>query len=195
MPKLGMAPVRRNQLIDAAIVSLHDHGYSDTTVARIAANAGVSPGIVHHYFKGKDDLLFETMRHLLSELRTQTVANLTGATTPRARLTAIVHANFAPEQYSPQVMSAWLALYGVARHSHDLKRILSIYHRRLHANLKHALRALHSAPETAEDMATAIGALIDGLWLRAALEDDISNREQALHLVDSYIDARVGVRS
>ena len=41
MPKLGMGPVRRNQLIEAAISSLHDHGYADTTVARIASKAGV----------------------------------------------------------------------------------------------------------------------------------------------------------
>ena len=62
MPKVGMGPVRRTQLIAAAISSLHDHGYAETTVARIAARAGVSPGIVHHYFNGKDDLLFATMR-------------------------------------------------------------------------------------------------------------------------------------
>ena len=54
MPKLGMGPVRRNQLIEAAISSLHDYGYADTTVARIAKKAGVSSGIVHHYFDGKD---------------------------------------------------------------------------------------------------------------------------------------------
>jgi TetR/AcrR family transcriptional repressor of bet genes len=117
MPKVGMGPVRRTQLIAAAISSLHDHGYAETTVARIARRAGVSPGIVHHYFDGKDDLLFATMRHLLAELRSDTVDRLSAAATPRARLSAIVEANFAPVQYSGQVMTAWLALYGAARHS------------------------------------------------------------------------------
>jgi len=40
-----MGPVRRNQLIEAAISSLHDYGYADTTVARIAKKAGVSKPI------------------------------------------------------------------------------------------------------------------------------------------------------
>lgn len=189
MPKLGMGPVRRNQLIEAAIASLHDHGLAETTVARIATRAGVSPGIVHHYFKGKDDLLFATMRHLLSELRTETVAGLSAAETPRARLSAIVQANFAPIQYSGQVMTAWLALYGAARHSAELNRLLRIYHCRLHSNLKQALNLLHS-PAEAEKLAIGIAALIDGVWLRAALTDDTGNRAAAIALVESYIDSQ-----
>jgi TetR/AcrR family transcriptional repressor of bet genes len=193
MPKLGMGPVRRTQLIAAAISSLHDHGYAETTVARIARRAGVSPGIVHHYFDGKDDLLFATMRHLLAELRSDTVDRLAAAATPRARLSAIVEANFAPVQYSGQVMTAWLALYGAARHSAELSRLLHIYHARLHANLKHALLHLHE-PETAEQLATGIAALIDGVWLRAALSDDTGNRAQALKLIEDYIDMQAGSR-
>ena len=189
MPKLGMAPVRRTQLIEAAIASLHDHGYADTTVARIAARAGVSTGIVHHYFKGKDDLLFATMRHLLSELRAETIDGLSSCETPRARLSAIVAANFAPVQYSGQVMTAWLALYGAARHSADLSRLLRIYHARLHSNLKHALVGLHPRAK-ADQLAVGIAALIDGVWLRAALTDDTGNRLAAITLVESYIDSQ-----
>ena len=192
MPKIGMAPVRRTQLIEAAIASLHDYGYADTTVARIAAHAGVSPGIVHHYFKGKDDLLLATMNSLLQELSVETATRLRAAETPRARLTAIVEANFAPVQYMPQVMTAWLALYGAARHSPKLNRILGVYHRRLHSNLKHALLGLHS-PAKAEQLAIGIAALIDGVWLRAALTDDTGNRQQALSLIESYIDAQAGI--
>ena len=68
MPKLGMAPIRRKQLVEAAIAAIHEHGFANATVARIAAQAGISAGMVHHYFKDKDELLFATMRHLLAEL-------------------------------------------------------------------------------------------------------------------------------
>ena len=42
MPKLGMGPIRRRQLIDAAIASIHEYGLADTTVARIARKAGAA---------------------------------------------------------------------------------------------------------------------------------------------------------
>ncbi len=190
MPKLGMGPVRRNQLIEAAISSLHDHGYADTTVARIASKAGVSTGIVHHYFDGKDDLLFATMQHMLRELRVETIARLKQAAGPRQRLTAIVEANFAASQYSPDVMTAWLALYGSARQSANLTRILRLYDARLKSNLRHALKQLVTE-ETAAEMAIGVSALIDGVWLRAALLGDTYNRETAIHLVQSYIDCQL----
>ncbi|MGB7204963.1 MAG: transcriptional regulator BetI [Anderseniella sp.] len=190
MPKLGMGPVRRTQLIEAAISSLHDFGYTETTVARIARKAGVSSGIVHHYFNGKDDLLFATMQHMLRELRRETLLRLKQATGPRERLRAIVEANFAPSQYSPTVMTAWLALYGSARQSDQLTRILKLYDARLKSNLRHALRQL--APEaTATELAMGISALIDGVWLRAALLGNTYNRDTAIHLVQSYIDSQL----
>ncbi len=190
MPKLGMGPVRRNQLIEAAISSLHDYGYADTTVARIAKKAGVSSGIVHHYFDGKDDLLFATMQHMLRDLRAETLKRLKQAQTPRGRLSAIVEANFAPSQYSPDVMTAWLALYGSARQSANLTRILRLYDARLKSNLSDAFRKL-TDPDTAAELALGVSALIDGVWLRAALFGDIYNRDTAIHLVESYIDSQL----
>ena len=67
MPKLGMAPIRRKQLVSAAISVIHEDGFARATVARIARRAGVSSGIVHHYFADKDDLLLSTMRSLLAD--------------------------------------------------------------------------------------------------------------------------------
>jgi TetR/AcrR family transcriptional repressor of bet genes len=168
MPKLGMGPIRRKQLIEAAIAAIHEHGFANATVARIARRAGVSSGIVHHYFADKDELLFATMRALLTELRHDTVARQRAATSPRERVNAIIDASFGEGQFDEQVFSAWLALYGNARQSKRLQRILALYHRRLRANLIHDL-AKFMDREQAQRMAEGIGAMIDGLWLRYAL--------------------------
>ena len=92
MPKLGMAPIRRKQLVEAAIAAIHAHGFANATVARIAAQAGISAGMVHHYFKDKDELLFATMRHLLAELRADAVTRLSGTADPCQRIRAIIDA-------------------------------------------------------------------------------------------------------
>src|SRR6478752_6296581 len=103
VPKLGMAPIRRKQLVEAAIAAIHAHGFANATVARIAAQAGISAGMVHHYFKDKDELLFATMRHLLAELRSDAVARLSRACTPRERIRAIIDACFGDAQFDEQV--------------------------------------------------------------------------------------------
>jgi TetR/AcrR family transcriptional regulator, transcriptional repressor of bet genes len=168
MPKLGMGPIRRKQLVEAAIAVIHEEGFTNATVARIARRAGVSSGIVHHYFADKDDLLFATMRALLAELRRDTIGRQREASGPRERVNAIIDASFGDTQFDEQVFSAWLALYGNARQSERLQRILALYHRRLRANLMHDLTKLMPRNDAA-CLAEGIGAMIDGLWLRYAL--------------------------
>ncbi|HKQ95981.1 MAG TPA: transcriptional regulator BetI [Aestuariivirgaceae bacterium] len=190
MPKLGMRPIRRKQLIDAAIAAIHEFGLADATVARIARKAGVSAGIVHHYFADKDDLLFATMRHLLEDLRRQVVVNLRRAASPRERLHAIVEASFADHQFSEAVMAAWLGLYGNARQSDRLARIVRLYHSRLRANLVHALRDA-VARDRVESVAEGIASMIDGLWLRCALRGGTDDARDARLLTLDYVDAQL----
>lgn len=93
MPKVGMQPVRRRQLIDATIETIHRHGFADTTIARIANAAGMSSGIISHYFGGKNALLEATMRFLMQELRKDYLSRLAKAKTPHERLEEIGRAH------------------------------------------------------------------------------------------------------
>ena len=188
MPKLGMAPIRRRQLVAAASAVIHEEGFGQATVARIARRAGVSSGMVHHYFEDKDDLLFTTMRHLLAELRSDAAARLSRADSPRERIRAIIDACFSEAQFDEQVFSAWLALYGNARQSARLQGILSIYHRRLKSSLMHELRHLAPMPEALR-LAEGIGAMIDGLWLRYALTGKPDRPETPRALTHDYVTA------
>ena len=188
MPKLGMAPIRRKQLVEAAIAAIHEHGFANATVARIAAQAGISAGMVHHYFKDKDELLFATMRHLLAELRTDAVARLSRTGNPGERIRAIIDACFSDNQFDEQVFSAWLALYGNARQSQRLMNILSLYHRRLRSSLLHDLRRIVDEAEALR-LAEGIAAMIDGLWLRYALTGKPENPETPRALTRDYLAA------
>ncbi len=194
MPKTGMRSIRRRQLIDAAIDSIYIHGLCGATVARIARRAGVSTGIVHHYFKGKSDLLAATMGSLLRELNLATITRLRRARTPRARLQAVIDASFGPEQFSENVISAWLALYGSAGQSPRLRHYVTIYHRRLRSNLRSALRPLLPA-ENVIELAQLTAALIDGLWLQNALGDHGGNRTQPRHQVSAMVDMYLNCHS
>ncbi len=57
--------VRREQLLAAALELFSTHGYAGTSTKRIAAAAGVTEGLVFHYFPTKLALLLElaSLRH------------------------------------------------------------------------------------------------------------------------------------
>lgn len=186
MPKLGMGPIRRRQLIDATIASIGEHGLAGTTLSRVSRRAGLSAGIVAHYFEDKAGLLEAAMRSLCGELRRQVAEGLARAATPRERLLAVVDATLAPEQFAPEVVGVWLSFWAELRQQPELARVQRVYERRLRSNLLHALRQL--APgDVAEQLATGLSALIDGLWLRSALGGEAVAPRDALRIGRDYV--------
>ena len=61
--------VRQGQLIKASIRSIARHGLSETTIATVANEAGLSQGIINLHFKSKERLLEETLAHIVEEYR------------------------------------------------------------------------------------------------------------------------------
>lgn len=187
MPRTGVEAQRRAALIDATIAEIGAVGSLEVKVADIARRAGVSSALAHHYFGHKDALFLAAMRHILRTYGESVRTALTGATTPRARLEAIVRANFAPGQFAPAVIAAWLNFYVLAQEAPEARRLLRVYQRRLHSNLLANLRPL-LGPE-AERAALGLAAMIDGLYLRHALRDTPPDTQAATALTLSYLAA------
>ena len=166
MPKLGMEPIRRAALVKATIDVIGSKGSLDVTVSQIAKQAGMSSALAHHYFGGKNQIFLAAMRAILRDFGVEVRDTLRAAHTPRGRAEALIAASFAPSCFDPATVSAWMTLYAQATTQPDMYRLLRLYQRRLHSNLTHALRPLSTSP--VED-ATTLAALIDGLYLRAAL--------------------------
>lgn len=183
MPKLGMEPIRRDALVKATIAEIGAAQSLDVTVDQIARRAGMSKALAHHYFGGKDQIFLAAMRYILSEYSAEVRRELRTATTPVARAQAIIRASFDESCFDPATVSAWMMLYGSSRTNVETYRLLTIYQARLRSNLTHALRPISAQPE---QHAETLAALIDGLYLRAALSDSGSAAaacDQALSLL------------
>ncbi len=198
-PREPLEDVRRRQLIDVTIDSLAEVGYTGTTLAQIAARAGVSPGLVAHYFGDKEGLLEATFRALVRRVGDQVRSRLREVGNPRARIQAVIDANLAPEEFDQRTGTAWLAFWGQALQSPRLTRVQSIYQRRTLSNLRASLKELVSAGES-RDLAAMIAAMIDGVWLRAALSgwreaDSGTARALLNEFVDRRLAAHAGTRA
>jgi betaine-aldehyde dehydrogenase len=183
---------RRRQLVDVTIDSLAEVGFVGTTLAQIAARAEVSPGLVAHYFGDKDGLLEAAFRSLARRVGSQVRTRLRLVSTARGRIQAIIDANLAPEEFDQRTGTAWLAFWGQVLHLPRLKRIQSAYQRRMLSNLRSSLKRL-VAPDEAQRLAAMIAAMIDGVWLRAALSGwREADSESARALLTAFVDGRLG---
>jgi betaine-aldehyde dehydrogenase len=182
---------RRQQIIDHTIDTLAEEGFVGTTLARIGARAGISPGLIAHYFLDKERLLEAVFRTLASRVRENVLRRLATAHTPRARVQAVIDANLAPEEFEPRTGIVWLAFWGQVVHAKRLARVQAVYQWRMLSNLQHALRPL-MPPGEARHLAMMIAAMIDGVWLRATLSGWAeADGEAARRLVSDFVDSQL----
>lgn len=192
MPRVGMEPIRRKALTEAAIEVIGARGNLDVTMSQIASAAGVSSALAHHYFGGKDQLFLAAMRHLLTDYGSGVSAVLRATRGPRERIAGIVGQSFRADQFEPSVVAAWLAFYVLAQSDPQARRLLGVYARRLNSNLVDALVRLVPRADALR-VAEGIAALIDGLYIRRALKDGPPDPASAVALVENYVDTELAV--
>ena len=106
--------IRRRELLEAALEIVKREGLQATTLGRIAEQAGASKGIVHHYFKDKNQLIEQTMRYAHSRRREDLVKRLRSARHPGQRLGAVVSV-ILDEKYFRLAADMLVSFYSVAR--------------------------------------------------------------------------------
>lgn len=181
MSRVSINTIRRAELQKAAYEVVHKLGFNAATVEDVARHAGVSKGIVHHYFDSKHHLLEYATRYAQGILGHAALERLRKVKSPSERLWAIIEANFAPEIMNPQYFRLWFEALDDKR----LSFLFDIIELRNRSNLEFALKKL-MPPQDAPDTANAIINLYDGYWILVSIDPAIS-REHALSMIADYI--------
>ncbi|MGD8106140.1 transcriptional regulator BetI [Pantoea sp. FN0302] len=172
MPKVGMKAIRQAQLIKATLTVIDRVGLAEASIAVIAKEAGVSTGIVSHYFGDKNGLLDACMRQILADLYLAVERQRRQVPdTPEAQIRAIIDGNFDLSQVDAPVLKTWLVFWTNSLHQPRLQRLQSINDRRLWSNLT-AQFARAMPREQARAAGSSMAAIIDGLWLRMTLSSE-----------------------
>ncbi|GLQ75663.1 transcriptional regulator BetI [Vibrio penaeicida] len=188
MPKIGMPEIRKPQLIDATMTVIDRVGMQSASVALISEAAGVSPAIINHYFGGKNGLLEATMRQVLQLLAEGVKERLSDIheSDVLGRVMAIVGGNFDHRQVERRIVKTWLAFWPHAMHNPMLFRLQRINEQRLVSHLVYELKKV-LPKEKAKMVAMTTASLIDGIWLRGALNPKGIDAEFAQQLITEYL--------
>lgn len=166
--------VRRQALIEATLTCLARDGVEGASVRRICDEAGVSAGLLRHYFGSKDRLIAESYRHVSRELLEPTEAFAAAAElTPHERLYRAIDVSMRPPIASAERLQVRLAFWHIAPNNTEVGRA----HRRIRADYLAATTRLVEDAAAADGVAVDTGGLanglsvmLDGFWLKMVLE-------------------------
>ncbi|TCM22174.1 TetR family transcriptional regulator [Novosphingobium sp. PhB165] len=185
---------RRQSLIEATARCLAVHGVGGTSVRSICGMAGVSPGLLRHYFGGVSDAIAEAYRWTGNRVaRALEEAVAEAGEEPRARLLAYLAASFRPPIADPELLATWLAFWAMTPQDSGIAAL----HEEIYGEFRIGMDALIRAcrPGMADTRLIGVGltALIDGLWLELSLGKAPFTPEEATGLVEAWLDALLGV--
>jgi len=170
------APEGRERLLDAAVRLIAREGIDNVRIARIAAEAGVSAGLVHYHFASRDALLEEAIEHSYERAGDIRLAALgEGRADAVQRLRAMIDQCLPSTPALREDWVLWVELWLRGARDPALRPVAARLYARLHAWFAEALAdgiaAGHLQGCDVARTADRLLALLDGYGIRVLTED------------------------
>ena len=173
-PKFRREPAeqRKEALILAALALIAERGVRGATVRAIAERAGVTQGLIRHYFTSKEDLISAAYEFHMSHMTDLTSSpDVPEGASARTQLANFVAAGLNPPVVDPASVSLWASFLNKVREDARMQQIHEqTYHDfrdRLEGLIANALAeaGVTATPPRLRHLAIACNAVIDGLWM------------------------------
>jgi AcrR family transcriptional regulator len=112
MPKLGMEVIRRRQVIDAVVKILETQGWKDLTIREVSEVAGVSAGILTHYFGNKRSMTIDSIAEAHVRYEKALLEIERRRPPPAEAMIAVIDFLTAPASAPVPEASFWIAIAG-----------------------------------------------------------------------------------
>ena len=183
---------RQQQLILATIRSVASNGLSDTTMATVAREAGLSQGIINLHFQSKERLLIETLNYIADEYRATWEKALAEAGESTAeKLAALVAMDFRQPVCDRNKLAVWFAFWGESKSRPTYRKICAM---RDMAYRKEVIRLCDRLIEEgsyegldSRTIATGLSSMTEGLWLDLLISPRSLSREEAMSVCMNYL--------
>src|SRR5579871_1178361 len=126
MPKLGMGPIRREQICRAAARVIAAQGFAGTTMRMVADEAEVSTGMLNHYFANRMAMLEETLLFVSTRQQAREAESIDTIAPGERRLRALVRSVLPTDQETMEAWRVWIAAHGAAVRLEELRRVMTV---------------------------------------------------------------------
>ena len=177
--------VRREELLAITVSCLARLGPRGTTGREICRQAGVSHGLIRHYFRNPDNLLLETYEQLCDQMLAALGATLENIEAdPWAGLHRFYTAVFSQQWANADIIGAWMVFWQLVRSRDDFAAVSEAFNQKQRILLERALSLLPQPADAPplDSTIAIISAVMDGLWIEVYLAPTRTPPERCVEL-------------
>ena len=115
MPRPSNRAQRREEIANALMRIMAKKGYEGAALSDVAAEAGLTQGLIHYHFKDKMEILLEAQRMLMTRHMVALGAAVHSAGSPARQVAAFIdyHLGLGATK-NPEALACWITLIGEA---------------------------------------------------------------------------------
>jgi AcrR family transcriptional regulator len=184
---------KADKILMAVRSVLAEKGYQGATISEIAQEAGISRGLLHYYFKSKEDMLCQVIRHSMAGILARTSAILESAQSPAAAAEGLCSALRGILVSDPHFFKLFLEAWVFARKGPDAQSLLKDIHSRFRQAVRRGLEGLAQktgqppASTRLDTLATLLTSLVDGIGMQATIEPSLLENDDLWNALDRAI--------
>jgi TetR/AcrR family transcriptional regulator, fatty acid metabolism regulator protein len=180
--KSDIINLRRNQLTRAAYKVVGQKGYYDFTIRDIAREAGLSTGLVHYYFKNKEDLLLNLLKEINKNMLVILNRSISTADDPREKLNIFMKQAFDlvenEKDYFYIVIDFWTQVNKNERMKRANIKLFKSYRDEVSKILKEGVDRGVFVKMDVEFTSAVIISIIQGLIIQYVIDNNAFNYEE-----------------
>lgn len=176
---------RAAQILAAAGSAIAEKGFARTTISEVASRAGVSRGLLHYYYKSKDELLAAVVRSHVEQAMSMVAAMFSQARSVDDLSRSLTYGLRRVIRKNPEFFAVFFEVWAIGRQAEVVRTELEILYRRFRLAIQEGLqdcltRGILDPPGqgSIHGQAAMLTAVIDGLGLQMLTEPDLVDDDQ-----------------
>jgi AcrR family transcriptional regulator len=186
-----------NEILKNSLKVLAKNGYENTTIANIAAESGVSRGILHYYFSDKEDLVSKVLAYSSENIIQATIKGIRGKTAEEIA-DNIIKDSIQSFKENPEFYAFLFEMWCASRRSNKIKNELIICSDKVTKSIKKVLdESIQNGiseinMKYTEEMSKVLLALFNGIAFEKLMHSskDLDNRKywiQVKNMISSFL--------
>jgi AcrR family transcriptional regulator len=166
--------VNREKILEAAFFVLSRQGYENTSIKDIAEEAGVAQGLVHYYFKSKQQLVIAVLFNVCQKMDVYTAEGAAGATAAFENFKVLLRDR-------PDAHTLYIQLIGVGLHDQEIgagiRENIRTERGRVEGLVRQVLAEREADPTPASAIAGAVWAGVIGIMVQKMVDSEFNADE------------------
>ncbi len=185
-----LANERKKQIIRSTLQCISDLGYNNLSMQDVAKTAGLSKGIIHYYFKNKQDLMKSVLGTVSTEIESR-LAQIDETLPPLQQVKQMVKVYLGVVQENREKYCVNIDFWAQIKQQPEFKTIISNHYQTFREKTAEVLqRGFQTGvfrPLNATSAASIVIGLIDGVSLQWLFDEETVNLEEISKLCEEAV--------